>query len=132
MRPTCFYLGAKALLTKKAVLGGDSDPQQRGAMPSRLKLFKSAFLTAATNPKAAMFLYCAVSPIHQPASAAGAAIFPGRMLCIGPVAQNHSAVCLFLQRCCPAHRCLWGHLNSTQSFLGVIFAHFLYGRADHA
>ncbi len=50
-----FYLGAKALLTKKAVLGGDSDPQQRGAMPSRLKLFKSAFLTAATNPKAAMF-----------------------------------------------------------------------------
>lgn len=23
--------------------------------------------------------------------------------------QTHSAVCLFLQRCCPAHRCLWGH-----------------------
>lgn len=51
------------------------------------------------------------------------------MLCIGPVA-DHSAVRLFLQRCCPAHRCLWGHPEQHPSFLGVIFAHFLYGRAD--
>lgn len=50
-----FYLGAKQLLSKNSVLSGNVQPDRSGSRPSRLKLYKSAFLTAATNPKATMF-----------------------------------------------------------------------------
>lgn len=50
-----FYLGVKQLLKKGPMLaiGSDSDTGQN--RPTRTKLFKSAFLTAVTNPKATMF-----------------------------------------------------------------------------
>ncbi|NWB95481.1 LysE family translocator [Pseudomonas gingeri] len=50
-----FYLGAKQLLKKAPVLAGDAQGQPASNRPSRRKLYKSAFLTAATNPKATMF-----------------------------------------------------------------------------
>jgi len=50
-----FYLGAKHLLKKEPVLSASSDGSPEGQMPPRSKLFKSAFLTAATNPKATIF-----------------------------------------------------------------------------
>ncbi len=50
-----FYLGAKQLLKKAPVLAGDAQGQPASIRPSRRKLYKSAFLTAATNPKATMF-----------------------------------------------------------------------------
>ncbi|ROL69065.1 lysine transporter LysE [Pseudomonas chlororaphis] len=50
-----FYLGAKQLLRKTPTLAVTSDGQPQEAMPSPLKLYKSAFLTAATNPKATIF-----------------------------------------------------------------------------
>lgn len=50
-----FYLGAKQLLRKAPMLAAEGLADQTASRPSRLKLFKSAFLTAATNPKATMF-----------------------------------------------------------------------------
>ncbi|MNM64735.1 Homoserine/homoserine lactone efflux protein [compost metagenome] len=50
-----FYLGAKQLFKKTPMLAADVLANQKVSKPSRLKLFKSAFLTAATNPKATMF-----------------------------------------------------------------------------
>ncbi|MNZ31777.1 LysE family translocator [Pseudomonas alkylphenolica] len=50
-----FYLGAKQLFKKTPMLAADGLADQKVSKPSRLKLFKSAFLTAATNPKATMF-----------------------------------------------------------------------------
>ncbi|NWA29791.1 LysE family translocator [Pseudomonas gingeri] len=50
-----FYLGAKQLLKKAPVLASDAQGQPANNRPSRRKLYKSAFLTAATNPKATMF-----------------------------------------------------------------------------
>ena len=50
-----FYLGAKQLLKKSPVLAGEAQGQPTRNRPSRRKLYKSAFLTAATNPKATMF-----------------------------------------------------------------------------
>ncbi|MNJ27360.1 Homoserine/homoserine lactone efflux protein [compost metagenome] len=50
-----FYLGAKQLFKKTPMLAADVPADQKVSKPSRLKLFKSAFLTAATNPKATMF-----------------------------------------------------------------------------
>jgi len=50
-----FYLGAKQLLKKSPVLAGEAQGQPTRNRPSRSKLYKSAFLTAATNPKATMF-----------------------------------------------------------------------------
>ncbi|WP_248804338.1 LysE family translocator [Pseudomonas sp. MWU13-2100] len=50
-----FYLGAKQLLKKSPVLAGDAQGHPTRNRPSRSKLYKSAFLTAATNPKATMF-----------------------------------------------------------------------------
>ena len=50
-----FYLGAKQLLKKAPVLAGEAQGQPTRHRPSRGKLYKSAFLTAATNPKATMF-----------------------------------------------------------------------------
>ncbi|WP_342624917.1 LysE family translocator [Pseudomonas alkylphenolica] len=50
-----FYLGAKQLFKKSPMLAADVLADQKVSKPSRLKLFKSAFLTAATNPKATMF-----------------------------------------------------------------------------
>ncbi|AIL61047.1 LysE family translocator [Pseudomonas alkylphenolica] len=50
-----FYLGAKQLFRKTPMLVADAPGTQKVSKPSRLKLFKSAFLTAATNPKATMF-----------------------------------------------------------------------------
>ncbi|MGC5700796.1 LysE family translocator [Pseudomonas sp. NFXW11] len=49
-----FYLGAKQLLSKSPLLSERSAQHKLGT-PPRLKLFKSAFLTAATNPKATIF-----------------------------------------------------------------------------
>ncbi|MGA8135176.1 MAG: LysE family translocator [Pseudomonas gingeri] len=50
-----FYLGAKQLLKKSPVLAGEAQGQPTRHRPSRSKLYKSAFLTAATNPKATIF-----------------------------------------------------------------------------
>ncbi|MGF6593107.1 LysE family translocator [Pseudomonas sp. 2835] len=50
-----FYLGAKQLMKKSPMLASDVAAGQGQVKPSRLKLYKSAFLTAATNPKATMF-----------------------------------------------------------------------------
>lgn len=50
-----FYLGAKQLLKKSEVLAVPANAAANDNAPSRLKLFKSAFLTAATNPKATIF-----------------------------------------------------------------------------
>lgn len=50
-----FYLGAKQLFKKSPMLADDVRADRKESRPSRLKLYKSAFLTAATNPKATMF-----------------------------------------------------------------------------
>ncbi|MBC2657833.1 LysE family translocator [Pseudomonas sp. MSSRFD41] len=50
-----FYLGAKQLLSKSPLLSANNPDDQRVSAPPRFKLFKSAFLTAATNPKATIF-----------------------------------------------------------------------------
>lgn len=67
-----FYLGVKQLLNKRPMLTADSGDGVQKARPTRLKLFKSAFLTAVTNPKATMF-FTALFPqfIDQ-----GAALLP--------------------------------------------------------
>ncbi|WP_166217398.1 LysE family translocator [Pseudomonas atagonensis] len=50
-----FYLGIRQLLKKGPMLpdGPQSDVEKH--QPTRIKLYKSAFLTAVTNPKATMF-----------------------------------------------------------------------------
>ncbi|WP_166360270.1 LysE family translocator [Pseudomonas akapageensis] len=50
-----FYLGARQLLKKSPMLAEDVRADRKESRPSRLKLYKSAFLTATTNPKATMF-----------------------------------------------------------------------------
>ncbi|UVJ45650.1 LysE family translocator [Pseudomonas sp. LS1212] len=50
-----FYLGAKQLFKKSPMLADDVRADRNESRPSRSKLYKSAFLTAATNPKATMF-----------------------------------------------------------------------------
>ncbi|MCW2270752.1 LysE family translocator [Pseudomonas sp. JUb96] len=71
-----FYLGAKQLLKKTPMLAGDVQAGGSQVKPSRMKLYKSAFLTAATNPKATMF-FTALFPqfIDQ-----GAALLPQFLL----------------------------------------------------
>ncbi|MBH3426287.1 LysE family translocator [Pseudomonas alkylphenolica] len=64
-----FYLGAKQLLRKAPMLTAEGLADQAASRPSRLKLFKSAFLTAATNPKATMF-FSALFPQFLDQSAA--------------------------------------------------------------
>lgn len=67
-----FYLGAKQLLKKNSMLANDGAGSSKANRPTRMKLYKSAFLTAATNPKATMF-FSALFPqfIDQ-----GAALLP--------------------------------------------------------
>ncbi len=50
-----FYLGVKQLLKKGPMLAQGIDGEAGKARPTRGKLYKSAFLTAVTNPKATMF-----------------------------------------------------------------------------
>lgn len=50
-----FYLGARQLLKKGPMLAQGVEASAQKARPSRWKLYKSAFLTAVTNPKATMF-----------------------------------------------------------------------------
>lgn len=50
-----FYLGAKQLLKKNQVFAVPANATAHHHAPARFKLFKSAFLTAATNPKATIF-----------------------------------------------------------------------------
>ncbi|MEG0860684.1 MAG: LysE family translocator [Pseudomonas sp.] len=64
-----FYLGAKQLFKKTPMLAADVLAKQKVSKPSRQKLFKSAFLTAATNPKATMF-FSALFPQFLDQSAA--------------------------------------------------------------
>ncbi|MCE1117292.1 MULTISPECIES: LysE family translocator [Pseudomonas] len=67
-----FYLGAKQLLKKSAMLVEGIEEGAKKASPTPWKLYKSAFLTAVTNPKATMF-FTALFPqfIDQ-----GAALLP--------------------------------------------------------
>ncbi|MDH0731843.1 LysE family translocator [Pseudomonas sichuanensis] len=67
-----FYLGAKQLLKKSPMLVDGLEEGAKKANPTPRKLFKSAFLTAVTNPKATMF-FTALFPqfIDQ-----GAALLP--------------------------------------------------------
>ncbi|QYX54739.1 LysE family translocator [Pseudomonas sp. S07E 245] len=67
-----FYLGGKQLLKKNPMLAEAGAAPVKVLRPTRLKLYKSAFLTAATNPKATMF-FTALFPqfIDQ-----GAALLP--------------------------------------------------------
>ncbi|WP_440090596.1 LysE family translocator [Pseudomonas putida] len=71
-----FYLGAKQLFKKGPILAQAEHSDGQTYRPSRLKLYKSAFLTAATNPKATMF-FTALFPqfIDQ-----GAALLPQFLL----------------------------------------------------
>ncbi|MBM5457944.1 LysE family translocator [Pseudomonas sp. P66] len=64
-----FYLGAKQLFKKSPMLASDAPGHEKAGRPSRQKLFKSAFLTAATNPKATMF-FSALFPQFLDQSAA--------------------------------------------------------------
>lgn len=50
-----FYLGAKNLLKTNPTLSDNPQVPMRVSSPSPMKLFKSAFLTAVTNPKAVLF-----------------------------------------------------------------------------
>lgn len=67
-----FYLGAKQLLKKSSMLVEGIEEGAQKASPTPWKLYKSAFLTAVTNPKATMF-FTALFPqfIDQ-----GAALLP--------------------------------------------------------
>ncbi|KIY42656.1 lysine transporter LysE [Pseudomonas sp. 10-1B] len=71
-----FYLGARQLFKKGSVLAQEVHPDGQTYRPSRLKLYKSAFLTATTNPKATIF-FTALFPqfIDQ-----GAAMLPQFLL----------------------------------------------------
>ena len=50
-----FYIGIKQLFGKNSVLEQAASQQAGNLAPQRLKLYREAFLTAATNPKALMF-----------------------------------------------------------------------------
>lgn len=50
-----FYLGIKQLTKKGPMLAQGADDDMTKSRPTRSKLYKSAFLTAVTNPKATMF-----------------------------------------------------------------------------
>ena len=67
-----FYLGVKQLLKKGPMLPDGIEGEAGRVRPTRGKLYKSAFLTAVTNPKATMF-FTALFPqfIDQ-----GAALLP--------------------------------------------------------
>src|SRR5690349_1246268 len=47
-----FYLGVRQLFKKSPMLADGMQDESRKSRPTRLKLYKSAFLTALTNPKA--------------------------------------------------------------------------------
>ncbi|SFX55862.1 MULTISPECIES: LysE family translocator [unclassified Pseudomonas] len=49
------YLGVKQLFNKHPILIQEVQPDGKAITPSRMKLYKSAFLTAVTNPKATIF-----------------------------------------------------------------------------
>lgn len=67
-----FYLGIKQLTKKGPMLAQGAEGDVSKSRPTRTKLYKSAFLTAVTNPKATMF-FTALFPqfIDQ-----GAALLP--------------------------------------------------------
>jgi threonine/homoserine/homoserine lactone efflux protein len=67
-----FYLGVKQLFKKGPMLAQGTEGEAGKVRPTRGKLYKSAFLTAVTNPKATMF-FTALFPqfIDQ-----GAALLP--------------------------------------------------------
>jgi threonine/homoserine/homoserine lactone efflux protein len=50
-----FYLGVRQLFKKSPMLAEGMQDGSKKSRPTRLKLYKSAFLTAVTNPKATMF-----------------------------------------------------------------------------
>jgi threonine/homoserine/homoserine lactone efflux protein len=50
-----FYLGIRQLFRKTPMLASDTQGDLKKSRPTRFKLYKSAFLTAVTNPKATMF-----------------------------------------------------------------------------
>ncbi|MDR2306650.1 MAG: LysE family translocator [Paucimonas sp.] len=74
-----FYLGARQLLKKSPLLAAQTEQGDARRRPTPLKLYKSAFLTAVTNPKATMF-FTALFPqfIDQ-----GAALLPQFLLLTG-------------------------------------------------
>lgn len=50
-----FYLGIRQLFKKSPMLADGIQDDVKKSRPTRVKLYKSAFLTAVTNPKATMF-----------------------------------------------------------------------------
>ncbi|AZD85643.1 transporter, LysE family [Pseudomonas chlororaphis subsp. aureofaciens] len=50
-----FYLGIRQLFKKSPMLAEGIQDDVKKSRPTRVKLYKSAFLTAVTNPKATMF-----------------------------------------------------------------------------
>lgn len=74
-----FYLGARQLLKKSPMLVEGVEEGAGKRRPTPLKLYKSAFLTAVTNPKATMF-FTALFPqfIDQ-----GAALLPQFLVLTG-------------------------------------------------
>ncbi|MHC8339367.1 LysE family translocator [Pseudomonas sp. HLT2-19-2] len=50
-----FYLGARQLFRKSSVLAEDMQDNPKKSRPTRSRLYRPAFVTAATNPKATMF-----------------------------------------------------------------------------
>ena len=50
-----FYVGVRHLFGRATVLADESNDSQGKAMPRRRALYREAFLTAATNPKAILF-----------------------------------------------------------------------------
>jgi len=67
-----FYLGIRQLFKKGSMLPESVEDESKKVRPTRTRLYKSAFLTAVTNPKATMF-FTALFPqfIDQ-----GAALLP--------------------------------------------------------
>ncbi|QXI36771.1 LysE family translocator [Pseudomonas xantholysinigenes] len=74
-----FYLGVRQLLKKSPMLLGGAEAGDGSRRPKPLKLYKSAFVTAVTNPKATMF-FTALFPqfIDQ-----GAALLPQFLVLTG-------------------------------------------------
>jgi len=50
-----FYVGVRHLFSRSAVLPTEADKNADQAVPSPRKLYREAFLTSATNPKAVLF-----------------------------------------------------------------------------
>lgn len=63
------YLGVKQLLNKRPILVQEVQPDGKAITPSRMKLYKSAFLTAVTNPKATIFFTALFPQFVNPNSA---------------------------------------------------------------